>query len=82
MDYNDAQGFFRNGGEYIIFIVLHTDGKTRQDLLGITNNHYHCMLTAKAWYAGIQDELNKLDNVPTEVYAYIGKLYNDFITEE
>jgi len=82
MNYNDAKGFFRNEGEYIIFVILHTDGKTRQNLLGVTDNHYHCVLTAKVWHNSISTALNTLDNVPAKVYTYIGRLYNDFITKE
>jgi len=51
---NDVvEEFFKDKKAYFIYNLLHTDGRTRQDNLGIRRYHYTMRDTADKWYDGI-----------------------------
>lgn len=45
--------YFKSKLDMYVFILLHTDGESRCDLLGITNDLYHDSDKALAWYKPI-----------------------------
>jgi len=45
--------YFKSKMDMYVFILLHTDGENRCDLLGITNELYHDSVKALAWYKSI-----------------------------
>ncbi len=50
-----ALAYFTSPKAAAEFALLHTDGQTRQELLGATSSHYKHAAEAEAWYVALKD---------------------------
>ena len=56
-------GLFKEPEFFLVFVLLHTDGKTRNSLLGLEDMHYRDKAIATAWRDDIVIKLKRIQHL-------------------
>ena len=56
-------GYFKEPELFLVFALLHTDGKVRNDFLELLEIHCRDKALATAWRAGIVDRLKRVQHL-------------------
>jgi len=81
MDNTVYEESFKNDPDNLERILLHSEGKTREELLDIKPIHFSFITAAKKWYRGLKSVLDTKENNDKTKAAKgeLKKLYNEMV---
>lgn len=74
----NIEEYFKSKADMYLFIIEFTDGKTRNSLLGITDDLYENYEKASIWYHAILAELESAERNRCELQFAKGILFGIF----
>ncbi len=75
-------GFFKSKQDEYLFYLTKLDGKQRNQLLGLTDEHYENKKLAKEWYKGISHYVHPDKNGDENAFNTLKKLYDILIEKD
>ena len=75
-------GFFKSKQDEYLFYLTKLDGKQRNQLLGLTDEHYENKKLAEEWYKGISHYVHPDKNGDENALNTLKKLYDILIEED
>jgi len=78
---NDSEFFKSKQAEYLFYLTK-LEGKQRNDLLGLTDEHYENKELAKKWYRKIAHDIHPDKGGNNEAFNTLNKIYQILIEEE
>ena len=76
------EGFFKSKQDEYIFYLTKLDGKQRNQLLGLTDEHYENKELAKKWYKEISNYVHPDKNGDENAFHILKNLYDILIEED
>lgn len=75
-------GFFKSKQDEYLFYLTKLEGKQRNKLLGLTDEHYENKKLAKKWYKGISNYVHPDKNGDENAFHTLKNIYDILIEED
>lgn len=78
----DESNFFKSKQAEYLFYLTKLEGKQRNNLLGLTDEHYENKQLANQWYREIAKYIHPDKNGDTQAFLELKKIYDVLIEDE